>query len=148
MKINSTKFNKIVEILRETAEKSTMYHRHACALLSGGKILSIRVNTQNKLSKHAEMNVIDDCISKGISTKSFIMVLRISRTGTIHDSKPCSECLKYMKKYGVKRICYSNQNGDFVIEKACELVTNYKTLYYRILEKEGKVEVFKSRLKS
>jgi deoxycytidylate deaminase len=144
MKINSTKFNKIIEILKETAEKSTMYHRHACALLSGGKILSKCVNTQNKLSKHAEMNVIDDCVSRGISTKSFLIVLRISRTGTVHDSKPCSECLKYMKKYGVKRICYSNNDGHFIIEKTYEIITNYKTLYYRILEKEGKVQVFKS----
>lgn len=134
MKIDSVKFNKIVQTLIETAESSKMYHRHACALMCGGKILFKNVNTQDRFSKHAEMNVIDACLEKGIPPNAFLIVLGITRSGRIHESKPCSECLKYIKKYRVKRVCYSNFNGDFIVEKTYKIYTEYKTLYYRMLD--------------
>ena len=142
MKINGNKFKNVVQALKDLAEQSKMLQRHACALISGGKIMSKCVNTETRFSKHAEMNVIDDCISKGIMTKGninkkcILIVLRISRrTGDITNSKPCCICLEYIKKHGVKKVCYSTQLGDFMIEKPCDVLTSHKTIYYRVVDR-------------
>ena len=39
------------------------------------------------------------------------MVVRVSGNGTLTDSKPCCMCINMMKKFGIYRVYYSDENG-------------------------------------
>ena len=53
MKLNSVKFQSIVNVLMNAATKSTIRCQHSCAIISGGKIISIAVNV---IGFHAELH--------------------------------------------------------------------------------------------
>ena len=51
--------------------------------------------------------------------KSEIIVIRISNDPKIHhylESRPCSECIKMLKKLRIKNVYYSNFNGEIIKE--------------------------------
>lgn len=73
----------------------------------------------NSSSTHAEMDVISRIIGyKGRSDLFDIFCVRVHRTGTVGNSKPCSHCHKYMRKSGIniKDIYYSDGNGNIIKE--------------------------------
>ena len=132
MKVESVKFGRVVSILAAVAELSLILQRHACALIKGGKILSISENKFGKSTKHSEMIVIENFLSnrKTKLNKCILIVIRINNKGEIRSSKPCDECIKYIKKYGIKKIIYSNDSG-FQEEGIDNIKNNHRTYYYR-----------------
>lgn len=45
------------------------------------------------------------------------MVVRINKEGCLKNSRPCNQCLDTMKKYRIKKIIYSTENGELISEK-------------------------------
>lgn len=142
MKINSSKFNSIIETLKKTSETSLMLHRHACALVLGGKIVSIGINTYERDTKHAEMNAIRDFFlrnTKGKINRCILIVIRLGRNGEVHPSKPCSSCVNMIKRYNIKRVFYSTYSG-FEFEKGCDIQNSHITLFNKLTQDSGKSE--------
>jgi deoxycytidylate deaminase len=133
MKVNSLKFDRIVDILSDLAEMSIMLQRHACALIVGGKIMAMSENKDGKADNHSEMNVISTYLSKnkpGNLTKCTLVIIRINRQGELCLSKPCANCVKYLKYYGIKKIFYSSDTG-FESTSSDKIENAHMTLYFR-----------------
>lgn len=66
-------------------------------------------------------------------SKTYIVVIRIGGNGhnKIINSRPCRECVKYMKAVGMKKIYYSNDNNEFTGENILHMESNHLSLAAR-----------------
>ncbi len=123
----------ILTKLKELTSNSNCYYKHASAIIKGNNVLSYGYNF-NKLSfsRHAE---IDACINYLNNTKSKtlkgldIIVIR-SNNDSIKSSKPCKYCIDFMRKKGVRKVYYSNENGDIVSEYTDSISSEHLSAYY------------------
>jgi deoxycytidylate deaminase len=53
-----------------------------------------------------------------------IVVIKLSVNNTLGNSKPCVNCLNKLKKLNIKRIYYSDANGNIVGEKIKDMISN------------------------
>lgn len=62
-----------------------------------------------------------------------IYVIRVDKTtGNLRDSKPCCECIKYLKRAKLFRYCfYSDANGEIVRTRLDTLSNKHKTRGHR-----------------
>jgi len=69
-----------------------------------------------------------------------IYVIRVDKNGNLKDSKPCNDCLKYLKRVRMFRYCfYSNDEGEIVRSRLNELTNEHKSRGHRdILIKQNK----------
>lgn len=56
------------------------------------------------------------------NSKYNLLVIRLTASGTLCDSKPCCMCANMMKIYGVKRVYYSNSSGEICYQKVDQLI--------------------------
>lgn len=108
----------------------------AAALCAEGT--TIRVFYQIGIMKkgatfHAELHVIHQCTKRLIkqqkSLKKYsILVIRIKHdTGKLVNSKPCYDCIKAMRKCGIKKVYYSDDNGNIVMERVNRIENRMST---------------------
>ena len=114
--------------------KSTYAFQHFSGIYKNGKPLchgsnNLRNSYNGKCicySTHAEMDVLYKLLRlhKARPFEEFmdlsdytIVVARISRDGSIKNSRPCNQCLDTMIKYRIKKILYSTDLGTFESEK-------------------------------
>lgn len=99
MKIGSKKFMNLINKLQTISEKSEYKNAHACAIIYGGKIISISENKFSSIPLHAE-----DCALRKIrqSCNTTLLVIR-SKNNQIKSSKPCHDCIDLMIARGVKK---------------------------------------------
>ena len=62
--------------------------------------------------------------------------MRLSYNGDIHDSAPCSDCHQTLTQLGIKRVVYSNQQGDFTSCKMSEYIPKSLSLGRRFIESD------------
>ena len=62
------------------------------------------------------------------SKKIQIIVIRWNGHRFVN-SKPCINCINFMKFVGIKEIYYSNNNGDIVSEKIKNITTSHKSSF-------------------
>lgn len=43
------------------------------------------------------------------------------------ESRPCNECVKMMKKLGIKKVHYSNEKGEIITEKVKDMALKHNT---------------------
>ena len=106
--------------------------KHAAAIIDNcGNCLSIGLNSDRLLkpfiSTHAEMNALNKLKSKFIkkNQKIDILVLRLNKLhSNLSNSHPCIFCLLKMKKFPIRNVYYSDDNGNIV---KCSLT---KLLYF------------------
>lgn len=80
-------------------------------------------NTRLAMSMHAETRVIFEHKRKGRNVNGkIVFVIKLSKTGNIAYSKPCENCIRFMKKHGIKGVIYSDGNNDFIYEKMNEII--------------------------
>lgn len=118
----------ILKLALEEAESSSNYpYRIGAVIFKGSRIISsghnqIRSNSISKKYKifeeslHAEQDAllgIDWLKLKGCS----ICVVRLNYSGSLSMGKPCNMCYSALKFVGIKKIYYSNYNGEIVCEK-------------------------------
>lgn len=133
------KLNKIKNLIIEEAQQSNMNFKHGAILTKGSKTLAKGYNKprskfMNVLQTciHAELDVVHNyttiTLHKNIHlqkkmnhinelSKCTLWVGRLTNSGNLAGSKPCNNCLFYLKKMGIKKIGYSTNNGTMCIEK-------------------------------
>ena len=63
-------------------------------------------------------------------------IVRVSYNGNIHDSAPCHDCHKILTDMGIKRIVYSNDEGDLTSCKMTEYIPKSLTLGRRYINSD------------
>lgn len=88
------------------------------------KKVAFGVNCETKFmnmpSRHAEADVLNKIKhKKNLPRCVDIFVIRLSKSGTLGESRPCYHCLEMMEKSGlnIKYIYYSNYEGQIIREK-------------------------------
>jgi deoxycytidylate deaminase len=49
------------------------------------------------------------------------------KDGTLGMAKPCKICLNKIKEYGIKKVFYTNENGEIIMEYTSEMETEHKS---------------------
>lgn len=138
---------RIIDAAKTQAEKSSMLYKHGAVLTKSSKILSRGFNNSrshfmcaNSTCLHAEMSVILRYCSNVLHiridkrrkdifvpqlSKCILWVVRLSRTNTLTESKPCSECLSFIKRIGIKKIGYTNKKGCIILENTENMISTH-----------------------
>jgi deoxycytidylate deaminase len=145
----SGKFDRILNRLRPLAENHNENNFcHVAVLIKAGKVISCGYNSmRGNISLHAERDAIykylsiigislslnnTRCMKKIQRTMSSISILVIRWKGdAFRYSKPCSCCVSILKTVGIRKVYYSNNEGDIEIDKTDEICTNHLSTYYR-----------------
>lgn len=112
---------KYINFCLKLAQKSKGYYKHAAILVKGGSIIAVGINnnksgmTKHHFYKernlHAELDLLikfDRDYVKGC----VLYTAGITRSGNILYSCPCERCQKLIKLYGLKKVYYSDKNGE------------------------------------
>ena len=69
-------------------------------------------------------------IAKGVAKskyKKIDMIVIRQYKGRLAESKCCEDCIKLMKFVGIRKVYYSNSNGDLVCEKLYKIQNKKST---------------------
>jgi deoxycytidylate deaminase len=101
-----------LRLLREVASRSDHNsYLHVAAVIRGGVLLSLECNQG---SHHAECRALEKLWPserKGTTVYSLRFTMGHKRLAL---AKPCPECEKYMRRYGIKKVIYSSSGGDLI----------------------------------
>ena len=121
----------IIQVCKDEAKKSTMLSKHGAVLIHRNKILSVSHNIPPKNSKqytedkkydkygqrrlftegsHAEVSVIRKFLERYPQSwlkNCHMIVIRVNNSDKLLNSKPCNHCEKYIKKYNIRNIYFS-----------------------------------------
>ena len=117
-----------LKVLKRVAELSPVNNKHAAGLLFKNQIKSHAINNyirKDSLYKtiHAEINLLKSLkrqLLHGYNTVD-IIVIRINKSSDLRNSRPCSDCIKYLKELGIRKVYYSNSDGNIVYEKVKDM---------------------------
>ena len=120
----TTADERFASIAAEESNKSTMSQRHGCLAVINGKIFArgynsyykSSLNEQECCSCHAEQDVLRQCIrhiKKPDRVRINIYIVRC-RDGVYRKSEPCYSCYTEMKRFNIKNIIYSTNNGTLI----------------------------------
>lgn len=130
---------KFMDVARATAKTSNYHGTHVgCCVVYKGVVVSVGCNSEsthplqmrynkyrdfdpktsvNKL--HAEVHALAWLINKNLDwSKTSIYVYRELRNGKPAISKPCPACSKLISDLGISQICYINEDGKEIKERA------------------------------
>lgn len=66
-----------------------------------------------------------------------LLVVRIDAEGRLRNSKPCAECIGFMRRFGgIKNVYYSNDQGELVCEPLATISSTHSTNGTRALRRE------------
>lgn len=65
-----------------------------------------------------------------------LLVVRIGPKGKLQDSLPCLHCTNAIRKFGIKKVAYSNGSGQIVEKSTKELVSARPSSGYRTFERD------------
>jgi hypothetical protein len=84
-------------------------------------------------SQHAEMAALYKLNMKKCRKQLNLVVIRVSKTGVLGESKPCSNCIKQLQqsKLKFKYIIYSNKEGKLVKELFKHMKPSYVSSGFR-----------------
>jgi len=115
------KLETILEVADKCLKKSNVLHKHGCVIVHNNKIISVgynyHVNFSNGYTVHAEVDAINNISKKhrNILKNSTLYVIRKTNYDIYKSSKPCDNCAKYIKKYGISKIYYSVEDFDIIL---------------------------------
>ncbi len=149
-------FSSLINTMREVAMASPSSFKHVATIIRGHSIISMADNClrgccprtcggkSTRCSLHAEANAIRKAASnRSIKDTSSvdIIVIRVSPTGVIGQSKPCFQCMQQISKarFRISKVYYSNAAGDIVCENINQLLrTNIIHIGFGLRDKLGK----------
>jgi tRNA(Arg) A34 adenosine deaminase TadA len=118
----------IIDRLIKKATKSNVNNKHSAGLIINNKIYSYGINRylKNNQTIHAEINIFEK-LKKHIKLLCGydIIVIRINKNNILRNSRPCNNCIIKLKKFGIRRIFYSNNSGDVVYEYLNDMQFNH-----------------------
>lgn len=125
------KFLEYITFLKKKAASSDISYKHAAALIDSAHIYSSGVNRFVKTFQiksketneiqthfktvHAEINVFSKMPKKSVKGLD-ILVIRINKQLALKNSRPCNNCIDKLKKIGIRKVFYSNENGNIIGE--------------------------------
>lgn len=112
-----------INLLKKIAINSNISSKHAAALIHSNRIYSSGYNhyitnvkdDKNDRTIHAEISIFEN-ISKKIAKGLDIIVIRVNNNLILKNSRPCNHCIEQLKKIGIRKIFYSNENGIILCE--------------------------------
>ena len=125
------KNKRYIEFAKRVAEQSSYgKFRHGAVLVKGSSVRSISCNKHRHCSfgarfrregrgeatLHAELGAILG-IERSTTQGSTVYVARINKEGEARISKPCSMCQNAMEFVGIRRVVYTDAEGDVVSMK-------------------------------
>jgi|TARA_B100001564_G_scaffold354849_1_gene366137 deoxycytidylate deaminase len=116
----SSRVVKTERIARNKVKESTCLVSLAAIVVRGGVPISYGSNKKNHrgYSIHAEVNALNKLKrQKSGAEGADIYVYRFLANGDYGLAKPCPDCMKEIKKSGIKRIFYSDYGGLMKIIK-------------------------------
>lgn len=60
-----------------------------------------------------------------------IIVIRVNGEGRLCNSRPCINCLNYMKLFSIKTVHYSTEEGEIISEKIKEMHTTHLSVAHK-----------------
>ena len=66
--------------------------------------------------------------------RTSMVVIRVDSLGNLLDSKPCAQCTKMLKYYGLKKIYYSIPGG-LIVENVNQLTSDHLSVAQKALQK-------------
>lgn len=131
-------YNNLLKILINKAESSIVNNQLAACLLKSGKIIG---KPRCNAYYHAEVSVLNNLMNKQmINNKNNrnmnydICVVRINKSGTTSNARPCNDCLNLMKKVGIRRVYYSVDNNIIINENINDMISIHKSSVIRTIE--------------
>ena len=89
-----------------------------------GKSCHAEIDLLQRICKQYKINNIEDINKKKLFKKLKIYLIRITSGNNIMNSAPCFHCTKVLKKFNVKKIIYSKDDGTFYTCKVKDYRTN------------------------
>lgn len=85
----------------------------------------------------------------GLPSKMKLYVVRVSGNDPdkLLNSRPCNNCIEYMKLFGIKYVFYSNEFGEITKEKVDTMELLHDSLAFKIYMK-SKTQVSELKKKS
>tara|TARA_B110000967_G_C18647715_1_gene441721 strand:- start:43 stop:477 length:435 start_codon:yes stop_codon:yes gene_type:complete len=128
------------------ATKSSIPYRHGCIAVSSGKIIARGHNHDRTTSRdglisnrvcscHAEIDVLRKCLRLNKATKISLYIVRLGTNNNILSSGPCVECYKQMKKFSIKSVIYSEDNGGFCKTRMRNFETSHTSSGSRAIDR-------------
>jgi deoxycytidylate deaminase len=122
----SKKKQRFVDLASRVAEQTDFKeYKHGAVLVRGGTVLNTSCN-KNKYKAwagrfrkqqrghatvHAEIGAILG-LDRAMTEGATIYVVRVGRNGGLRNSRPCPMCEAAMQFVGIKRVVYSNADGN------------------------------------
>lgn len=88
-------------------------HKHAALVYKSGALISQGVNHDEV---HAEVQALKK-LWPNEREDTTVVTIRMTKGGRLGLAKPCPECEAYMKLAGVKKVIYSDADGQMVTMK-------------------------------
>lgn len=95
----------LLKVAIKVARRSTAHHKHGCIVVSGGRIISMAVNSY-ATGWHAEAKAIHGLECRGAR----LYVARLRKQQLAGLSAPCSQCLLAIRKAGIRRVVYTTND--------------------------------------
>lgn len=119
------KFFEHVEFLKKVAMNSSLAQRHAACLIKSGKIYGFGFNKclkimilngqPYKITFHAEVDALFNANNKSVKGMD-ILIIRLGGPFGLKNSRPCNACIDKLRRKGIRRAYYSNEQGKIVYE--------------------------------
>lgn len=68
-----------------------------------------------------------------------ILVIRLSKTGGLVNSRPCENCIQIMKTLGIEKIYYSDGEGNIIVEKVKYMSPGYVSSGRKFLDRTHQI---------
>lgn len=128
-----SKISNIIDHLKKVSLNSDISYRHSAALFKRNKVIAVGYNksikqlnvtnnngSQFKVTVHAEVDALYQASKKHDLRGIDIIIIRTKHMCdgqiTLRNSRPCNDCIEKMEKIGIRKVYYSNSDGEIVYE--------------------------------
>ena len=87
----------------------------ACSMHAERNCMRKVIGIHTKFNPYRKLPITDK------KTNYEIIVVRFDRTGKVKSARPCRDCLSAMKAYGIKKVHYTTDDGNIVVENVSDM---------------------------
>lgn len=126
-----------IDLIEKSSYHPELTAKHSAIIVNSGRIIGQGINVHKthpmaikpilwfKSSRmletswtiHAEMNAIRSVKNKDLLRGATMYVARLSKRYGLRMSCPCESCQYYIRMYGIKKIVYTTDNGNWMYQR-------------------------------